>query len=120
MRPNVKKLIETHIKLIEYEDFYQLFANANYRAFNDDSMNELIKIIEDIGYNTLSIRKKLFAEVLDESISPFRAGNIDIMQHITLALDNRLGLDDMQIIEATNKYATKVKVDPLTLMMEIL
>lgn len=120
MRLNVKKLIEKHIKLIEKENFYQVFTNANYQAFNDDAMNELIKIFEDIGYNTLDIRKELFAEVLDESLTPFMSGTIDIMQHIDLVLYNRLGLDDMQIVEAVNKYATKAKVDPLNMMMEIL
>ena len=120
MKANVKKLIEKHIKLIENENFYQLFINANYQAFNDDSINQLIKIIEDIGFDTLDIRKKLFAEVLDESITPFQSGNIDVMQHIDLVFYNKLGLDDTQIIDAVNKYSTKAKVDPLTLMMEIL
>ena len=119
MRVNVKKLIEKHIKLIENENFRQLFINANYQAFSDDSMNELIKIIEDIGYNTLDIRKELFAEVLDESVTPFMSGTIDIMQHIELVFYNRLALDDMQIIEAVNKHSTKAKVDPLTMMMEM-
>ena len=119
MNIKVKKLIEKHIKLIDNENFYQLFINANIQAFSDQSMNQLIKILEDIGFDTLAVRKKLFAETLDESVTPFLSGTVDLMQHIDLTFFKRLGLDDNQIIDAINRYATKVKVDPLTMMPEI-
>lgn len=119
MRTRVKKLIENHIKLIEDENFYQLFVNANYNAFNDDDIDELISILEnDLYISTLEIRKKLFADIFDASISPFLEGRIGLADHLNECFYNVLGLTTDEIVDIIND-GNKAYVDH-NYMMEIL
>lgn len=118
MRIKVKKLIENHIKLIENENFYQLFINANYMHFDDDDMDQLIKIINDVGYNTLDLRKGLFALIFEESITPFLEGRIGLADHLNACFDNVLGLTTDEIVDIINN-GNKAHVDH-NYMMEIL
>lgn len=118
MRIKVKKLIEKHINLIENENFYQLFMNANHMHFDDDEMDELISIIDKIGYNTLEVRKELFASIFDESIAVFSEGRIGLADHLNECFDNMLGLTTDEIVDIINN-GDKAYVDH-NYMMEIL
>lgn len=119
MRSRVKKLIENHIKLIESGNLYQLFVNANYNAFNDDDMDELVSILEnDLYIHTLEIRKKLFAELFDESITPFLEGRIGLADHLNECFYNVLSLTTDEIVDIINN-GNKAYVDH-NYMMEIL
>lgn len=120
MRVKVKKLIEKHIKLIENENFYQLFINANYMHFNNDDMDELIDILENyLGMETLQSRIELFIELFNESITPFITGRVSLENHIEYCFDNDLQLSYEQMSDIINKNSNKAKVDK-NFMMEIL
>lgn len=103
MRTRVKKLIEKHIKLIESGNLYQLFVNANCNAFNDDDMDELINILEnDLSIPTLEIRKRLFSELFEQSLSPFKAGQVELANHLNEVFYNILGLSTDEIVIIIN------------------
>lgn len=103
MRLKVKKLIEKHIKLIESGNIYQVFVNANYNAFNDDDMDELIDILEnDLYISTLEIRKRLFGEVFKESLSLFKSGQVELANHLNNLFYNILGLSTDEIVTIIN------------------
>lgn len=119
MRIKVKKLIEKHIKLIESGNIYQVFVNANYNAFNDDDMDELIDILEnDLYIPTLELRKRLFAELFKESLSPFKSGQVELANHLNEVFYNVLGLTTDEIVDIINN-GNKAYVDH-NYMMEIL
>lgn len=119
MRLRVKTLIEKHIKLIESGNIYQLFINANYNAFNDDDMDELINILEnDLYISTLETRKRLFAELFEESINPFLEGRISLADHLNEMFYNILGLSTDEIVDIINN-GNKAYVDH-NYIMEIL
>ena len=119
MRIKVKKLIENHIKLIENGSILQLLQNANYMHFNDDDIDELISILEnDLYIPTLEIRKKLFADIFDASISPFLEGRVGLADHLNACFDNILGLTTDEIVDIINN-GNKAHVDH-NYMMEIL
>ena len=119
MRIKVKKLIEKHIKLIEDENFYQLFANANYMHFDDDDMDELVDLLDNqLGFYTIEYRKELFALIFDESITPFLEGRIGLADHLNGCFDNVLSLTTDEIVDIINN-GNKASVDH-NYMMEIL
>ena len=120
MRAKVEKLIEKHIGLIENENFYQLFMNANYMHFNNDDMDALIEILEDyLGMETLQYRADLFIELFEESITPFMTGRVSLENHIEYCFDNDLQLTYEQMADLINKNSNKAKVDK-NFMIEIL
>ena len=107
------------MKLIESWNIYQLFVNANYNAFNDDDIDELISILEnDLYIPTVEIRKKLFAELFDESITPFLEGRIGLADHLNECFYNVLGLTTDEIVDIIND-GNKAYIDH-NYMMEIL
>ena len=119
MRTKVKKLIENHIKLIENEQFYQLFTNANYMHFTDDDMDELVDLLDNqLGISTIDYRKELFALIFDESITPFLEGRIGLADHLNACFDNVLSLTTDEIVDIINN-GNKAHVEH-NYMMEIL
>ena len=120
MRIKVKNLIEKHIKLIENENFWQLFMNANCMHFNNDDMDALIDILEnDLGMNTLKSRSDLFIELFEESVTPFMTGRVSLENHIEYCFENDLQLTYEQMADLINKNSNKAKVDK-NFMIEIL
>ena len=120
MRIKVKKLIENHIKLIENENFYQLFVNANYMHFNNDDMDELVSLLDNqLGISTIEYRRELFVLIFDESITPFMSGRVSLENHIEYCFDNDLHLTYEEMADLINEKSDKAKVDK-NFMMEIL
>ena len=114
MNLTIKHFIEDNIKLIDDNQFMELFQVAIIEAeLNEYEFSQLCKYLEDADIQVNHIRDELFVDLFNQYMevneNDYEQNDADRLEEMMDCMSTAvcLGLDAPHIVELLNKWATK-------------